>query len=155
VASELWAATIPLVGVVLGGGMAALTQRATQRAAGRAEERRQETATAEARRAEQVQALKEFIECAQAAESAAYSRPEEWGPGDGGWNDLAATVMSRLWVASGNIRLICDPAIHDPVHAYGRALNQAVWRDIGDSEVNEHLENHKTAFFAAARESLA
>lgn len=38
---------------------------------------------------------------------------------------------------------------------YGRALNQAVWREIGDVEVNEHLEEHKIAFMAAARASLA
>jgi len=154
-AGELWASAISLAGVALGGGVASLTQRAAQRAAERTEERRQTSVTAEARRAEQLQALKEFIECAQHAESAAYSRPEQWGPGDDGWNDMAAGAMSRLWVASGNVRLICDPTIHDPVRDYGRALNQAVWRDIGDVEVNEHLEDHKAGFFAAARQSLA
>ncbi|MFE6490540.1 hypothetical protein [Streptomyces sp. NPDC057748] len=40
------------------------------------------------------------------------------------------------------------------MHSYGRALNQAVWREIGDVEVNEHLEEQKQAFMSAARASL-
>jgi hypothetical protein len=37
----------------------------------------------------------------------------------------------------------------------GRALNQAVWREIGDTEVNDYLEEHKLAFRTAARRSIA
>lgn len=36
--------------------------------------------------------------------------------------------------------LLYDAALEAPARAYGRALNQAVWREIGDPEVNEHLE---------------
>jgi hypothetical protein len=42
-----------------------------------------------------------------------------------------------------------------PAAVYARALNQAVWREIGEVEVNEHVEAHKDAFMAAARASLA
>lgn len=51
--------------------------------------------------------------------------------------------------------LLCEEALLEPVHAYGRALNKAVWRDLGDAEVNEHLERHKAAFMTAARRSTA
>ena len=76
---EIWSPVFSLVGVLLGGGLTPLTQRATQRTTERLEWQRQRAATVEARRAEQIQAIKEFISCAQAAERAAYSRPEHWG----------------------------------------------------------------------------
>ncbi|MFD4143641.1 MULTISPECIES: hypothetical protein [unclassified Streptomyces] len=153
-AVEVWGPVFSLAGVALGGGLTALSQRATQRSAERSEERRQAVATAEARRAEQMQTIKEFIACAQDAERAAYSRPEAWGD-DEGWRDRASATMTSLWVAERHLVLLCEPVVHAPVHAYGRALNQAVWREIGDTEVNEHLEEHKTAFMTAARASLA
>ncbi|MEV3987316.1 hypothetical protein AB0J57_00235 [Streptomyces sp. NPDC049837] len=153
-ALEMWASVFSLAGVALGGGLAALSQRATQRSAERSEQRREAVASSEARRAEQLQAIKDFIACAQDAERAAYSRPESWGDDDD-WSGSAAATMTRLWVAERHLVLLCDTILHGPAHAYGRALNQAVWREIGDTEVNEHLEEHKTAFMTAARESLA
>ncbi|MEU1039688.1 hypothetical protein ACFYP4_08795 [Streptomyces sp. NPDC005551] len=153
-AGELAASVFSLTGVVLGGALTAFTQRATQRSAERAEERRQAAATAEARRAEKLQAIKEFLACAQDAERAAYSRPEPWGDDEDGWMTQAQATMSKLWTADRNVVLLCDPALEAPARAYGRALNQAVWREIGDTEVNKHLEDHKNAFMTAARASL-
>jgi hypothetical protein len=155
VAGELWASVLSLSGVVLGSGLTAFAQRATQRSAERTEERKQAAATAEARRAEQLQAIKEFIACAQAAERAAYRRPEPWGDDEEGWMTQTQPTMTALWTAERTLMLLCDEAVQDPVHVYGRALNQAVWRDIGDTEVNEHLETPKATFMAAARTSLA
>lgn len=80
-AADLWTSVVSLAGVALGGGLTALAQRATQRA----EERRQTAATTESRRAEQIDVLKEFVSCAQAAERAAYRRPEPWGDDEDGW----------------------------------------------------------------------
>lgn len=154
-ALEVWTSVLSLTGVALGGGLTALSQRATQRSAERLEERRRRAATDEARRAEQLQAIKDFIACAQEAERAAYGRPDSWGGDDDGWSGPAATTMTALWVAERHLVLLCDPDLHAPVHAYGRALNQAVWREIGDTEVNEHLEEHKAAFMTAARASLS
>ncbi|AJF65982.1 hypothetical protein [Streptomyces vietnamensis] len=154
-ALEVWTSVLSLTGVALGGGLTALSQRATQRSAERSEERRRRAATEEARRAEQLQAIKDFIACAQEAERAAYSRPDPWGGDDDGWSGPAAATMTALWVAERHLVLLCDPNLHAPVHAYGRALNQAVWREIGDIEVNEHLEEHKAAFMTAARASLS
>ena len=154
-AGEFWTSILSLTGVVLGSMLTALTQRSTQRSVERAEERRQASATAETRRAEQLQAIKEFIACAQEAERAAYRRPEPWGDDEKGWMTQTQAVMTALWTAERTLVLLCDETLQDPVHVYGRALNQAVWRDIGDAEVNEHLEAQKTAFMAAARTSLA
>ncbi|MEU8508563.1 hypothetical protein AB0C40_28405 [Streptomyces brevispora] len=153
-ALEVWTSVLSLTGVALGGGLTALSQRVTQRSAERAEERRLRVATGEARRAEQLQAIKEFIACAQDAERAAYGRPDSWGDDDD-WRTSAGAAMTTLWVAERHLVLLCHPNLHASVHAYGRALNQAVWREIGDTEVNEHLEEHKAAFMTAARASLS
>ncbi|MFG3525587.1 hypothetical protein ACGF8B_02490 [Streptomyces sp. NPDC047917] len=154
-ALDVWSSVLSLTGVALGGGLTALSQRVTQRSAERVEERRLRAATGEARRAEQLQAIKEFIACAQEAERAAYRRPDPWGDEDDGWSESAGNTMTTLWVAERHLVLLCDPALHSAVHAYARALNQAVWREIGDTEVNEHLEEHKTAFMTAARAGLS
>ncbi|WP_329491951.1 hypothetical protein OG618_36710 [Kitasatospora sp. NBC_01246] len=154
-AGELWVSTFSLAGVVRGGALTAFTQRAAQRSADRAEERRRSAATAETRRTEQVQAIQEFLACAQLAERAAYARPEPWGADEDGWMTGAQATMTKLWTADRGVALLCDPALEAPARAYGRALNQAVWRELGDVDVNEHLEEHKNAFMIAARASLA
>ncbi|WP_420037669.1 hypothetical protein ACN2WE_40335 [Streptomyces sp. cg28] len=156
--AEVWAPLFSLLGVVLGGGLTALSQRATQRSAERLEERRQVQAGRESRRAEQLQAIKDFLACVQEAEGVAYRRPERWGESgseDEGWHAAASAAMGRLWIAERHLVLLCHASLHGPVQAYARALNQAVWREIGDAEVNEHVEGHKSAFMAAARASLA
>ncbi|MEU3576308.1 hypothetical protein AB0H24_07810 [Streptomyces globisporus] len=81
--------------------------------------------------------LKEFVSCAQAAERAAYRRPDPWGDDEDGWMAQTAPVMTALWTASGNVTLLCDEALREPVRTY------------------EHLEEAKTAFMNAARASLA
>ncbi|MFI7011842.1 hypothetical protein [Streptomyces sp. NPDC050145] len=153
-ATEVWAPLFSLAGVLLGGTLTALSQRATQRSAERLEVRRQAVADREARRAEQLQAIKDFLACVQEAEGVAYRRPEEWGE-DEGWLGAASAAMGRLWVAERHLVLVGHAGLHDPVRAYARALNQAVWREIGDVEVNEHVEEHKSVFMETARASLA
>ncbi|MFG3141942.1 hypothetical protein ACGFZA_37700 [Streptomyces sp. NPDC048211] len=152
---EIWAPVLSLVGVLLGGGLTAFAQRATQRSAERTERHRQVLAVAESRRAERLAVLKEFVACAQQAEQVAYRRPDPWGDDEDGWMTGAGPVMRALWTASDHVMLMCDQRLHDPVRAYGHALNQAVWREIGDTEVNDHLETYKAAFMVAAHSSLA
>nr|WP_203607457.1 hypothetical protein [Streptomyces sp. SID11385] len=142
-----------LTGVALGAGLTALSQRATQRSADRSEERRLITATSESRRAERLGAVKDFLARAQEAERAAYTRPDVWGE-DMEWRQRAGDAMTALWIAERHMTLLCPPALDAPARTYARALNQAVWREIGDTEVNEHLEASKTAFMAKARAVL-
>ncbi|MEV3858148.1 hypothetical protein AB0J38_27955 [Streptomyces sp. NPDC050095] len=153
-ATEVWAPLFSLAGVLLGSGLTALSQRAAQRSAERLEERRHNVADREARRAEQMQAIKDFLACVQEVEGVAYRRPEAWGE-DEGWHGSASAAMGRLWVAERHLVLVGHARLHVPVRAYARALNQAVWRDIGDVEVNEHVEEHKSVFMDEARASLA
>ncbi|MER6306894.1 hypothetical protein [Streptomyces sp. NPDC001657] len=94
-ASAFSLAGVVLDGVVLGGVLTAFTQHAAQRSADRAEERRQSIATTELRRAEQVQAIKDFLACVQDAERAAYTHPEPWGADEDGWLTTAQTVMGN------------------------------------------------------------
>ncbi|MGY1434156.1 hypothetical protein [Streptomyces reniochalinae] len=150
-AAQVWASVLSLVGVVLGSGLTALAHHATQRSAERTEERKQFAATAEARRAERLGAIKDFLACAQEAEAAAYRRPEPWGGDEEGWMSQAGATMTALWQAERVLALLCGEALEGPGQAYARALNQAVWRDIGDVEVNEHLETQKAVFMTAAR----
>ncbi|MEU5239362.1 hypothetical protein ACH4UR_08640 [Streptomyces lydicus] len=120
-------------------------QHAAQRSADRAEERRQSIATTELRRAEQVQAIKDFFARVQDAERAAYTRPEPWGADEDGWMTTAQTVMTKLWAAARGVALLYDAALDASARAYGCALNQALWRETGDLEVNEHLEERGAA----------
>lgn len=62
---------------------------------------------------------------------------------------MASAVMGRLWIAERHLVLLCHASLHAPAEGYARALNQAVWREIGQVEVNEHVEAHKDAFMAA------
>ncbi len=61
---------------------------------------------------------------------------------------------TNLWTADRSVVLLCDATLEAPARAYGRALNQAVWREIGGTEINEYLEDHKSAFMAVARAAL-
>ena len=60
--TQVWAS---LIGVVLGGGMSDLAQLTTGSQAARSEDRRQALRLAEARRAERLSALREFIQLTQ------------------------------------------------------------------------------------------
>jgi hypothetical protein len=112
-------------------------------------------AASEARRSELIQAIKDFVASAQQAERAAYDRPDPWDADGGRWLTDAKAVMAGLWIADRSLVLLSDPVLHAPLHDYGRALNRAVWGDIGEVEVNAHLEPSKAAFMAAARAGLA
>ncbi|MFJ3595172.1 hypothetical protein ACIPRU_01380 [Streptomyces sp. NPDC090126] len=70
--------------------------------------------------------LGEFVFCAQAAERAAYRRPDPWGEDEEGRMTQTGPVMTALWTASDNVTLLCDEALREPVRTYGQALNRAL-----------------------------
>jgi len=152
-AGELWTPIASMAGVIVGGGLTFLTQRTTQRATERAEERKRRAALAEARRTEQIQALTEFIRFAHEAEGVAHARPASWELGDD-WYRTARPAMDGLRVAEKGVELLCHSSLLAPAAAYARALNQAVWHDHDDVPLGERLEPVKSAFLAAARDSL-
>jgi hypothetical protein len=152
-AVEIWTPVASMLGVILGGGLTFITQRTTHRASERAEERRQQTALAETRRAEQIQALLEFIRFAHEAEGAAHARPESWELGDE-WYRTARQAADGLRVAERSVELLCRPSLQGPTGSYGRALNEAVWQERDELSITDALEPFKSAFLAAARHSL-
>jgi len=152
-AGDFWVPASSMIGVILGGGLTYLTQRATQRSAEITEERRRTSELQEARRAEQIQTLSDFIRFAYEAEGVAHSRPEQWSMGHD-WYRSARPAMDGLRIAENRIKLICATSIHGPATEYSHALNQAVWRELDDKTIAEFLEPFKVAFLAAARQSL-
>lgn len=152
-ADELWTPIASIIGVIVGGGLTFITQRTTQRATERAEERKRQAALVEARRTEQIQALTEFIRFAHEAEGVAHARPARWELGDD-WYRTARPAMDGLRVAEKSVELLCHSSLSAPTARYARALNQAVWQERDDAPLGERLEPFKSAFLAAARDSL-
>src|SRR3954463_849657 len=116
-AGDLWTPAVSIVGVAVGGARTYLTQRTTQRAADRAEERRRAAALAEERRAEQIRTVLEFIRFALEAEGVAHARPPQWEVGDEG-SRTARPAMDGLRIAENGVRLLCAPGLHPPATAY-------------------------------------
>ncbi|WP_329055195.1 hypothetical protein OG738_17475 [Amycolatopsis sp. NBC_01488] len=152
-AGELWTSIASMIGVVVGGGLTFATQRTTQRAVERVEERKQRAALQEARRTEQIRALLEFIRFAHEAEGVAHARPPSWDVGDD-WYRTARPAMDGLRVAEKSVELLCTASLRAPTARYGRALNQAVWQERADMPIGEQLEPFRSAFLSAARLSL-
>ena len=142
-----------MAGVALGGALAYLTQRTTQRTADRAEEQRRAAARTEERRAEQIRTVLEFIRCALEAEGVAHARPSRWEVGDE-WYVAARPAMDGLRIAEKGVELLCAPGMHAPATAYARALNQAVGQERDGGSLVERLEPFKAEFLVVARRSL-
>jgi hypothetical protein len=143
-----------MAGVAVGGAVTYATQRTTQRAAERTDERRQAAQLTEERRAEQIRTLMEFIRCALEAEGVAHARLPRWEVGDE-WYKTARPAMDGLRIAANGIELLCAPALHAPMKAYARALNEAVWEERGEEELlSDLLDPLKADFLGTARDSL-
>ncbi|WP_411079958.1 hypothetical protein [Streptomyces sp. cmx-18-6] len=140
--------------MTVGGALTYLTQRTTQRAAERAEERRRAATLAEERRAERIRTVLEYVRFALEAEGVAHARPARWEVGDE-WYRTARPAVDGLRIAENGVQLLCAPDLHTPTTAYARALNQAVWEEHAETSVAERLEPFKADFLAVARSTLA
>ncbi|GAB3460122.1 hypothetical protein [Actinophytocola sediminis] len=147
-ASEAWTAVASMAGVLVGGGLTFLTQRMVHRSA----ERIRAEDLAEARRAEQIRVLTEFIRFAHATEGVAHARPAAWVLGDD-WYQTARPAMDGLRIAEQSVELLCPKELIAPAIRYEHALNEAVWQD-RDTPLGDRLTPVKTEFLTAARESL-
>lgn len=143
-----------MIGVAVGGGLTYLTQRTTQRAADRTEERRRAATLTEERRAEQIRTVLEFVRFALEAEGVAHARPPRWEVGDE-WYRTARPTVDSLRIAEKGVQLLCAPGLHIPTTAYALALNQAVWQEHDGVSVTQRLEPFKAEFLAVARSGLA
>ncbi|NEY32645.1 hypothetical protein GTU99_10650 [Streptomyces sp. PRKS01-65] len=148
---QLWVSLISLGGVVLGGVLSYLVQHRTQRSAERAEQRRQQIALSETRRAERLALLERFIEVSAEAERCAYTRPSAWEDTDA-WYLTTRDVMYRFWVADRLIRVQFPPPVHEAAHAHFLDLNRTVWEGLPEGEsVRDYLEGNRSAFLDSAR----
>jgi hypothetical protein len=154
-AAEVWTAVTSLAGVAIGGGLSYLVQHTTQRAAARAEQRRQELTLEEGRRAERLALLERFVGVAAEAERCAFTRPStHWHDGED-WPVKAQAVMDRFWVAERMIRLLFPIPVHDAARVYFLMLNGAVWQGVPEGEsARELLEEPRLAFLDVARAAL-
>ncbi|WP_422743403.1 hypothetical protein ACN27B_03030 [Micromonospora sp. WMMD754] len=147
-------AIISLSGVVLGGGFSWLVQSSTQRMSARTEQRRQDVARADARRAERLTCLERFVAVAADAERLAFERPADWAPGDS-WPRAAQEAMKQLWVAGSMLQVLFPPDVHSSARVYFQRINRAVWDGVPDLEaLYPALDDLRDAFLAAARSAL-
>ncbi|GIG93410.1 hypothetical protein [Plantactinospora endophytica] len=153
-AVEIWAAAMSLGGVAIGGGLSYVVQRTTQRMAAQIEQRKQDLALAESRRAERLAMLERFVDVGAEAERCAFSRPTQWQDGDA-WPTRAQDVMNRFWVAERMIRLLFPIPVHDAARVYFLLLNGAVWQGAPEGQsVRDLLEEPRLNFLDAARAAL-
>jgi hypothetical protein len=154
---DVWVAVSSLGGVLLGGGLSFLVQSSAQRSADRAAERRQGHELTEARRAERLGHLQQFVELAAAAERSAFTRPGAWAETeDDPWWFRTQDVMNRLWIAERMIRVVFPLPVHDAARAYFLDLNRAVWEGLPAGEnLRDFLEAHRLAFLDAGRDAVS
>lgn len=156
--SDVWVSVTSLGGVVVGGLLSFLVQARTQRAAERADERRQRAALAEARRTERIARLERFVELTAQAERGAFDRPETdlRGPEAAEWRARTEPVMNQLWVAERMIRLQFSRPVHDAARVYFLDLNRAVWQGLAGGSARDFLDGtgHREAFLDAARAEI-
>ncbi|MDP9795148.1 hypothetical protein J2S43_003660 [Catenuloplanes nepalensis] len=153
-AGEMLTAITSLGGVLLGGGLSYLVQHSTQRMSVRAEQRRQETERAEARRAERLTHLERFIAVAAEAERAAFERPGDWSAGDP-WPTAAQDTMHRLWVAERMLQVLYPAEVHTAARVYFVRLNRAVWDGVASlDDLYAELDDLRGTFLTTARSIL-
>jgi hypothetical protein len=152
---EIVVSITSLVGVGLGGVLSHLAQHTTQRHVSRHESDRQAKELAERRRTERLDVLQQFIEASQEAERAAGEKEES-----SEWWATSEDAMDRLWVQGRMIYLLFGPSLYGPAHAYARALNEAMNREIDPQSTTsrwafiELIDEPKVAFLAAAHTAL-
>jgi hypothetical protein len=148
--AQVWVPAASMIGVVLGGGLSYLTQLTTQRQANRNEDKRQTKALAEARRAEQLDLLRQFIQIAQRAERLAEDRD-----GSSEWVTAAKNVMDDLWACERVIHILFTPTLHEQARRYVKAANDVLWEEPADVSMWDYLQGPKTNFLDVARAELA
>lgn len=147
--TQVWVAVVSVVGVVLGGGLSYLVQASVQRRSDRIDQRRQANERAEARRAERLELVREFVRVAQRAERAAEDRD-----GTPTWKASALDVVDELWVCERMIQVLFASRLHELARAYVKALDHVLWQEPEGVSLWDYLQGPKTTFLTAAREEL-
>ncbi|MFF1297408.1 MULTISPECIES: hypothetical protein [unclassified Streptomyces] len=153
--NQLWAS---LIGVVIGGGLSYLAQLTTARQAARTEDKRQATQLAEARRAERLDVIREFIQLTQQGIRLAEERYEapDWSSGrTPEWLAAERALIERLWICERMILVLIGPKLYQPAWDYASAVHHVLWKDLGEPEAAwSHLRGPMNIFLNAAHENL-
>lgn len=153
--AQVWAS---LIGVMLGGGMSYLAQLTTGRQAARSEDRRQALQLAEARRAERLAALREFIQLTEQGirlAEARYDAPGRLSGRTPEWLAGARALVDRLWICERMILVLFGPGLHRLAWDYATAVDHVLWENLGEHDrVGDHVRGPQVAFLSAAHEQL-
>ncbi|MEU9661629.1 hypothetical protein [Streptomyces chartreusis] len=153
--NQLWAS---LIGVVLGGGLSYLAQFTTARQAARTEDKRQATQLAEARRAERLELIREFIQLTQQGIRLAedrYEAPDWTSGGTPEWLTSARALIERLWICERMILVLVGPELYQLAWNYAGAVNHVLWEDLGGPDgAWDHLREPMNTFLNAAHGQL-
>ena len=150
VQTQVWVAILSLTGVVLGGGLSFLVQTTVQRRVERNDQRKQAAERADARRAERLELLREFVRVAQRAERVAEDRDDT-----AAWKKAALDVLDELWVCERMIHVLFASSLHELARAYVKALDHVLWQEPAEGSLWDYLRGPKVAFLAAARDELS
>lgn len=156
--TQVWAS---LIGVVLGGGLSYLAQFTAARLASRNEERRERTQLAEARRAERLELLRDFIRIAQEGIRIAEEREfaDDWqNVGTKQWLKVARGVVDRLWVCERMIQVLFPSDLYQRAWDYATAVDHVMWRQPDEIAAGgvmwDLLQAPQRAFLEAARDGI-
>ncbi|WP_214406283.1 hypothetical protein [Pseudonocardia lacus] len=148
--AQIWVSVVSLVGVLLGGAISYVVQASTQSRTDRRDRATRDDQRSEARRAEQVDLLRQFIRVAQQAERAAEERD-----GSPEWKSAARTVVDELWVSERMIHVFFPARMHELARAYVKALDGVLWDEPAEGTMWDVLRAPKVAFLDVARAELA
>lgn len=153
--TQVWAS---LIGVVLGGGLSYLAQLTAGRQAARSEDRRQNRQLAEARRAERLAVLRDFIQIAQEAIRHAEARYDaaDWeSEAAPAWLAAARALIDRMLISKRMILVLFGPRLDHLAGDYFAAVDHVFWEDLGSYDrANEYLRAPQNAFLTAAHGAL-
>ncbi len=138
--------------------MSYLAQFTTARQAARTEDKRQATQLAEARRAERLDLIREFIQLTQQGIRLAEERYEapDWSSGrTPEWLTAERALIERLWISERMILVLIGPELYQLAWDYAGAVNHVLWEDLGGAEAAwDHLRGPMNIFLNAAHEKL-
>jgi hypothetical protein len=152
--SVISSAAMPLIGVLIGGGLSVMAQQLTSRSNDRLESRRQNANRVEARRQEQFSVIERYMATAQAAERVAIDI-HHYKMDDDETRRRGDFAVDDNWLAQKMVRILCSKEFQDAAFSYTWKLDNAVRQGIGEApNVWEFLLPSREAFLNAAHAEL-
>jgi hypothetical protein len=138
-----------LVGVLLGGALSLVTQRAVEHSASR----RHTASIMEGRRGERLAYLIAFIETAQEAERLAIGMYEHGAHGEA-VGERAEELLDQLWIKLRAVQLVCPAEVSEAARDLAGMAHCVVRDGPGDQTVNAFLRASRKKVIMLARANL-